>query len=62
MLKWILIALGILLWLVALPAIVGFFIPRAHVARSSITLNQPPDSVWQVIRDFGNYHRWWPNV
>jgi len=60
--KWVLIALGGLVGLVALMALVGALIPRDHRVTSSITLGQPPDSVWQVVRDLGGITAWWPEM
>jgi len=57
--KWILIVLATLLGLVALVAIIGMLVPRDHVAGVTITLRQPPDSVWKVVRDLGSVPQWW---
>jgi uncharacterized protein YndB with AHSA1/START domain len=27
-----------------------------------VTLHQPPDSVWKVVRDFGGITAWWPEM
>ena len=60
--KWVLLAIGILVALVALMALVGAFVPREHRATSSVTLRQPPDSVWNVVRDLGGVTAWWPEM
>ncbi|MGH7671430.1 MAG: SRPBCC family protein [Gemmatimonadales bacterium] len=60
--KWVVIAVAGLIALVALPALIGAFIPREHRATSTVMLHQPPDSVWSVIRDLGGVTRWWPEV
>ncbi len=52
----------ILLALVILPLAIGYMLPRHHVATSSVTLQQPPDSVWAVIYDFAGYPEWWEYV
>ena len=57
--KWLLIVALILLVLVVLPVVIGYSLPKEHVATSSVTLRQPPDSVWAVIEDFGSYGEWW---
>jgi len=57
--KWVLIVLATLLGLVALVAIIGMLVPRDHVAGVTITLRQPPDSVWKVVRDLGGVPQWW---
>lgn len=60
--KWALIALGSIVAVVALAALIGAFLPRSHVASSAITLRQPPDSVWAVVRDLGAVPSWWSDV
>lgn len=62
MLKVVLIIVGFVVGLVILLVIIGAMLPQSHVAMSSITLKQPPDTVWMVVRDFGSYPAWWPNV
>jgi len=57
--KWVLIVVAAIVGLIALMALVGAFIPREHRATSTITLRQPPDSVWRAIREFGNIPTWW---
>ncbi len=60
--RWFLIVGLILLGLVLLPILIGYTLPRDHVATSTITLRQPPDSVWVVVQDFGRYGEWWEYV
>jgi uncharacterized protein YndB with AHSA1/START domain len=60
--KWVLIVLGAVLGLVALMALIGAVVAREHRATSTITLHQPPDSVWRVVRDFGAVPSWWPAI
>jgi len=60
--KWVLIILGVVVGLVGVMAVVGAFLPRAHLATSAVTLRQPPESVWAVVRDFGAVPTWWPDV
>src|SRR5690606_33787626 len=47
--KWILIALALLLACVALLAIVGALLPVAHTAARRIRLQQPPEAVFALI-------------
>ena len=49
--KWLAIILGVLIILLALVWIAGSSLPREHRAASRITLRQPIDSVWAVVRD-----------
>jgi hypothetical protein len=60
--KGVLIVLATLLGLVVLVAIIGMLVPRDHVAGVTITLRQPPDSVWKVVRDLGGVPRWWGDM
>ena len=57
--KRLLFILGALVAIVALMALAGAFVARDHRATSTITLRQPADSVWKVIRDFGGGPAWW---
>jgi hypothetical protein len=47
--KWVLIAVVILIGIVALVAGIGAMLPRAHVASRSSRFRQPPQAVWEVI-------------
>ncbi|MGH7519850.1 MAG: SRPBCC family protein [Gemmatimonadales bacterium] len=60
--KWVLIILGSVVGLVMLMALIGAFVPREHRATSTVTLHQPPDSVWKVVRDLGGITAWWPEI
>ena len=60
--KWVLIILGGVIGLVALMALIGALVPREHRATSTVTLHQPPDSVWHVVRDIGGTPSWWPEI
>ena len=61
-LKWPLAAVALFAAVFLALALVGSFLPRRHVARASITLNQPADTVWAVIRDFAAYPTWWSQL
>lgn len=60
--KWVLIAVGGVVALIAVMALVGSFVPRDHRATSTITLRQPADSVWKVVRDLGAIPAWWQEM
>lgn len=62
MLRLVLIITGALVAIIMLPILIGLFLPQHHHAASTVVLKQPPDSVWKVIRNFGAYAEWWPNV
>ena len=56
--KWTLITLGVLAALVGLMAVVGAFLPVAHRASRTVTLDAPPESVFAVITDVERYPEW----
>src|SRR5690242_16362880 len=60
--KWVLIVVAALVAIVALVALIGVMLPRNHRATSTVTLRQPMDTVWRVIRDIGSQPAWWPGV
>lgn len=51
------LAVGLLV-LVAIVYGIGMTMPRDHQASSRIQLTAPRDSVWAVLRAFGDYPRW----
>jgi uncharacterized protein YndB with AHSA1/START domain len=59
MLRWAVIIVSALVGLVLLVALIGALLPSRHIATASLTLPQPADSVWAVIRDLGGYSSWW---
>lgn len=60
--KWVLIVVAVLVGLPLVMILVGTTLPREHVARVSIVLRQPPESVWAVVRDLGAVPQWWRDV
>ena len=42
--------------------IAGSFMPREHVATSTIVIPAPADTVWATIRDFQALPTWWSDV
>lgn len=62
MLRWLLIIVVSLVGLIAVVAVVGWTMPREHVASSWVTIQQRPDSVWAVVRDLAGVDAWWPAV
>jgi hypothetical protein len=47
--KWVLIAVGILIVVVAAVAIIGAMLPKNHLASRSSHFRQPPQAIWDVI-------------
>lgn len=62
MLKWLFAAALVLVGVVAVVAVIGWMLPRDHVAASSILVRAPADSLWQVVRALGEAAAWWPAV
>ncbi len=59
---WVLIVMSGLAALFGVMALVGLLVSRQHHATSTITLRQPPDSVWKVVRDIAGGPSWWPAI
>jgi len=49
--KWILIGLAVVVGVVAIAAIVGSMLPRAHVASRTLRVHRTPDEVWAAITE-----------
>lgn len=60
--KWVLIALGILIGLPLVAAAIGMILPKGHRASASATFAAPPARVFQAISDVGRYPEWRPDV
>ncbi len=58
--KWILRIVVGAIALVALIAIVGYFLPVAHEASRTVEFSRPPEAVYALISDVTNYSTWWP--
>ena len=60
--KWVIIAIAVLVGLVALVAVVGILLPKQHVAKRSAKFNQPPQAIWDTITNFEALPSWRPEV
>jgi uncharacterized protein YndB with AHSA1/START domain len=60
--KWILLALGVLVVVAAAMALIGLLLPRDHVASTTTVIATPPDSVWQALTNVSDYPRWRSDV
>ena len=56
--KWVLMAIGVLVVLVLVIAGVGYTLPVAHTAQRAITLRAAPTDVWAAITDVAAYPSW----
>jgi uncharacterized protein YndB with AHSA1/START domain len=57
--KWVIIVIAGIVGLIALIAVIGSLVSREHRVTSTISLRQPLDSVWKVVRDIGGISAWW---
>jgi hypothetical protein len=55
---WIAYIAGGLIGLVALMALIGLALPRAHVAARRAVLARPPEAVWAALVDLDAQPRW----
>ena len=58
--KWVLIAVGVVVALILLVTVIGAFLPREHMASRAIVLRQPPETVWATIRNLEGIAAWFP--
>jgi len=56
--KWVYIALGSIAAVIAIVALVGSLLPRAHTVSRTVTLRQRPDEVWRILTDYENSPSW----
>ena len=56
--KWLLVGVAVLVLIVAVVVIVGFMLPRDHVASTTATISASPDSVWEALTNVRDYPRW----
>ncbi len=59
---WLFTALGTFLGVMILLTIIGLFLRASHEVTRAIFLQQAPETIWQVIRDFAATHEWHPLV
>lgn len=56
--KWALLFIGVIVGVVALAAVVGYMLPRDHVAAMSARVSATPEAVWAVLTDPGGFPTW----
>jgi uncharacterized protein YndB with AHSA1/START domain len=62
LLVWFGIAFGVLGGLLLLLAAIGLFLKKGHVVSRSMKLNQPPEAVWQAVRNIAEVPTWYKTV
>jgi uncharacterized protein YndB with AHSA1/START domain len=60
--KWVLFAALGLLVVVAIVVVVGYLLPKGHVATRSATFAAPPDAIWAAITDVDKFPSWRSDV
>lgn len=60
--RWIIYIVGGLALIVALVAIVGALLPKAHSASRTARIALPPDALYTVLSDVGQYTAWRKDV
>jgi uncharacterized protein YndB with AHSA1/START domain len=56
--KWVFIIIGILVAVIALVALVGALLPKAHTGIRSARFKQPPETIWKAITDVDAFPSW----
>lgn len=60
--RWIVGTFVMLVAVIGVIAIVGYFLPVAHEASRSVELNRPPDQVFALIENPQTYQAWWEDA
>ena len=60
--RWVLGIAGLLLALVLIGAVIGYTLPKSHVASASARFGAPPDSIWASLTDVTAFPNWRPGV
>ena len=55
---WVISIVGVIVAIVAVVAVVGFMLPQGHVVSRSVTLNQPPQVIFDTITDWRSFPSW----
>ena len=56
--RWIVVALGVVIALAIVAAVVGYFIPQTHITARSAVYRAPPGRVWAAIVTVSEYPDW----
>ena len=60
--RWVLMGPVVLVIVVALMFVIGYFRPKAHVARTRTRFASAPDAAWTIISDYGRWPEWQPGL
>jgi len=56
--RWVLGAAGVLVSLVLVVVVIGYLLPKSHVASVSARYAAPPDSIWATLTDVTAFPQW----
>jgi hypothetical protein len=56
--KWFLLIIGILAFLLLVVLVIGYLLPVKHMASIRVSVNAAPDAVWKRITDIKEYPSW----
>jgi hypothetical protein len=60
--RWIIYIVGGLVMIAALVAIIGAMLPKAHTASRTARIAMPPDTLYALLSDVGQYAQWRKDV
>ena len=60
--RWLLGIAAVIVALVLVVVVVGYLLPKGHVAAVTARVNAPPETVWVALTDPVSYPKWRPDV
>ena len=60
--RWVLGIAGLLVVLVLVVCVIGYLLPKSHVASASARFAAPPASIWSSLTDVAAFPKWRPGV
>src|SRR5262245_52247880 len=60
--RWLLFVAIALVAIVAIVVVVGYLLPKGHVATRSATFAAPPEAIWAAITDVDKFPSWRADV
>ena len=60
--RWVLAFAALLVAVVLIVSVIGYTLPRSHVASASARFAAPPDSLWTSLTDVPAFPKWRPGV
>ncbi|MDB5010963.1 MAG: polyketide cyclase [Mucilaginibacter sp.] len=60
--KWVFLITGLIVSLLIIVGIIGYFLPEKHTASVRVIINAEPGKVWRKLMDFAAYPQWRKNL